>query len=292
MVASILITGADGFVGKNAVSAFQQAGFEVHGLTLAEIVPDAPQGLIWHRGNLLAPDSLAALPKKWDAVLHLAGDTVPSLMQSSEAIFRNAQMTLNLLNAVEPTRFLLVSSCHVYAPGAQAKKESDAIIPQGNYGLSKHLAEQVMLARRTQHHVYIARPFNHLGVGMRPELMVPQLMARLQALKLNQEPLVMHGADSIRDFIDVRDIVAAYVAILTSDSPSGSIFNICSGVPTKISEFAGMAMAAFGISRAIQFGQSNSKDDTDILIGDPSFAQTALNWKPRYTIMDSIALQV
>jgi GDP-4-dehydro-6-deoxy-D-mannose reductase len=289
---TILITGADGFVGKNAVSAFQQAGFEVHGLTTAEKIPDAPKNLIWHRGNLLAPDSLAALPKKWDAVLHLAGDTVPSLMHSSESIFRNAQMTLNLLNALEPTRFLLISSCHVYAPGAQAKKETDAIIPQGNYGLSKHLAEQVALAKRMQHHVHIARPFNHLGVGMRPELMVPQLMARLQALKLNQEPLVMQGVDSIRDFIDVRDIVAAYVAILVSDCKSGSIFNICSGVPIKISEFATIAMTAFGINRPIQFGRSNSKDDTDILIGDPSYTKRTLNWKPQYSIVQSVTLQV
>jgi hypothetical protein len=53
---------------------------------------------------------------------------------------------------------------------------------------------------------------------------------------IDGEPIQMLGLDSIRDFLDVSDIVAAYFALLDAPSLPFSAFNVASGQPTSISD--------------------------------------------------------
>jgi GDP-4-dehydro-6-deoxy-D-mannose reductase len=284
----VLVTGASGFVGRYAVEALVEHGCTV-AATSGSPRPDWLHGEVaWSTVDLLDSASLAQLPRTYDAVLHLAGDTVPNRMEGLAATLRNAEMVARLLDHLTPTRFMLVSSCHVYAPGVSPKVETSRISPPGLYGLSKHLAEQLALLNGRGFEPIIMRPFNHVGIGMRPELMVPQLLASIRASSNTTAPLVMRGKDSVRDFLDVRDIVAAYAAVLCLKPLPHSVFNVCSGVAVRISQLAELALALAGTPRPIAFGAANSSDDTDVLVGDPSRLKIAVGWQPRYTLHDSI----
>lgn len=68
------------------------------------------------------------------------------------------------------------------------------------------------------------------------------------ALRSGQAPQVYEDGGQTRDFIHVRDVVAANVAALEADVPQGrsEAYNVCSGSPVTIGEMADTLAEAFG----------------------------------------------
>lgn len=285
---NILLTGASGFVGRHMAEALLRRGDRVVALD-RDIPPDMPAGVELVAVDLLDPASMADLPRSWDGVIHLAGASIPSLFATLAPVVFNLQITLNLMEHLRDSKVLLVSSCHVYAPSAERRKESDAIVPQGRYGLSKHLVEQVAPHYRQRLDVRVARPFNHLGPGLRPELMVSSLLQRLETSPGDGSPVQMAGWDSVRDFIDVRDVVSAYLAILDLEAPPAPTFNVCTGRATSIREVVQTVLDLKGVQRDIRFqDRPNSTDDIPFLVGDPTRLYEASGWAARHTLSDSL----
>ena len=240
--------------------------------------------------DLQDPASMVDLPRHWDGVVHLAGASIPSLFATPAPVVFNLELTLNLLEHLRDSKVLLVSSCHVYAPSNLRRKEADPIIPQGRYGLSKHLTEQVVPHYQGQLDIRVARPFNHLGPGQRPELVVPSLLRRLSSASPDDKsPVLMAGWNSVRDFIDVRDVVSAYLAILDLDGPAESTFNVCTGRATSIEEVVKTVLDLQGVQREIQFqGHPNSTDDIPYLVGDPTRLAEVAGWTANHSLSDSL----
>ncbi len=286
---SILLTGGSGFVGRHLTRCLLERGYEVTALD-QNLGTDSSEGVTVFQADLRDPRSLLGLPRAWAGVIHLAGASVPSLFNNAGPVVQNLEITLNLLDHLRDSRVLLVSSCHVYAPSSARRKESDPILPQGLYGLSKQLIEQVATHYQGPLDVRIARPFNHLGPGLRPELMIPSLLRRLSALAPGDDaPVLMEGLNSTRDFIDVRDVASAYVAILEAGSPRERTFNVCTGVGHTVEDVVATAMGLLGHRRPIQFkDRLISPDDTPYLVGDPSRMSEATGWIARHSLLDSL----
>lgn len=286
---SFLITGASGFVGHHLARLLIERGDRVVGLDRpgAGALPEGVESLFL---DLQDPHAVASLPRAWDGVFHLAGASIPSLFSTTAPVLLNLEITLNLLEQLRDSKVLLVSSCHVYGPAEKLQQEDDPILPQGRYGLSKHLVEQLASHYRGRLDLRVARPFNHLGTGLRPELMVPSLLRRLAAIPQQETtPVLMAGWNSTRDFIDVRDVVSAYLAILGLDTPVHTTFNVCTGKASSIQTVVQAVLDLLGHSREIQFqGRPNSADDIPFLVGDPSRLQAATEWMPRVTLTDSL----
>jgi GDP-4-dehydro-6-deoxy-D-mannose reductase len=251
---------------------------------------DLPAGVDPLVMDLTDPASMVDLPRQWDGVIHLAGASIPSLFATAAPVTFNLEITLNLLEHLRDTKVLLVSSCHVYAPSHQRHKETNPIVPQGRYGLSKHLVEQ--LAPHYQGHldIRVARPFNHLGPGQRPELVVPSLLRRLAATAPSDaSPIHMAGWNSVRDFIDVRDVASAYMAILDLEVPAHRTFNVCTGRATSIEDVVRAVLEILGQEREVLFqGSPNSTDDIPYLVGDPTRLSEDAGWTARHSLSDSL----
>jgi GDP-4-dehydro-6-deoxy-D-mannose reductase len=249
-----------------------------------------PEGVEQRTLDLEDPASLVTLPRNWDCVIHLAGDSIPSLFGTPAPVIYNLKLTMNLLEHLREARVLLVSSCHVYAPSDRKRRESDAALPQGRYGLSKIFTEQLAQFYKGRLDIRVARPFNHIGIGQRPELMVPSLLKRLASTKhLKPSPVLMKGWNSIRDFIDVRDVVAAYLAILDLESAVHTTFNVCTGAGTSIEALARAVLDLLGIDREIVFqGSPNSSDDVPYLVGDPGLLAESTGWVACHSLHDGL----
>jgi GDP-4-dehydro-6-deoxy-D-mannose reductase len=285
----VLITGASGFVGRHVVAALLARGDEVHALQ-RKWPQDLPEAVQCHCLDLLDPASLAALPKAWDAVIHLAGESIPNLFTTVAPVVMNLQSTLNLLEHLAPTRVLLVSTCHVYAPSLEVRTEASPVAPRGRYGLSKHLMEQAAAHYGDRHDLRVARPFNHLGPGQRPELVIPSLLRRLAGFRPEKgQAVLMEGFDSVRDFIDVRDVAAAYLAILDLERPPARCFNVCTGEGRTISSVAATVMELLGRPAPVSFrDQPHSGDDNPFLVGSPALLQSLAPWRPRVPLAESL----
>jgi GDP-4-dehydro-6-deoxy-D-mannose reductase len=288
-IKNVLITGGSGFVGQHMSALLLKYGHRVTSLQRSNAV-FLPHGVIPIYADLRDHNALKNLPKAWDWVIHLAGESIPNQFKSAAPIVLNTELALNLLEHLEEARVLLVSSCHVYAPSFDLRTEESRIVPQGRYGLSKHLIEQMAGHYEHKLDIRVARPFNHLGANQRPELVIPSLLKRIGLSgSLDPSPIIMKGTNSTRDFVDVADVVAGYLAILQMEAPDYRVFNVCTGNPLTIQYIAELALQILGISREIVFeGHANSEDDNPFVVGSPARLMSASKWRAQVPLRLSL----
>lgn len=284
---SLLVTGASGFVGRHFVAEAVRRGFDTSAVGRGSAPSWLPETAHWIVGDLSSPNGLDLVSRDYWGVAHFANISIPAEYRDDNVVEQSVAMTTNLLAHLNSARFLFPSSCHVYAAGHEKKGEWSATVPVGRYGKAKLHSENCVLSAR---HVdaRIARPFNHIGPHMQQDLMLPSLAARVRQAKLD-EPIIMAGKNSVRDFVDVRDIVRGYFVLLEVDDPSERIFNICSGIGTSIRELAEMMLELSGKRNQVIFEEyARSADDTDRLVGDPSRIFALTNWRPHWSLGESL----
>ncbi len=232
-----LVTGASGFVGRYLIEALRRDGIEVFAC-------GGPHDASEEYFPIDLTDS-ATLTAALDAarptvIFHLAAQAfVPESLASPMATYEiNAIGTARLAQAVRACdrapRIVFASSAEVYG----ARNESDYPLsetidlrPANPYGASKAAAEAMLLGECASFgtDVVIARAFNHIGPGQNERFVVASLAAQLARIAAGGPPQLLVGnLNTARDFLDVRDVVAAY-ATLAREGERGEVYNVCSG---------------------------------------------------------------
>jgi GDP-4-dehydro-6-deoxy-D-mannose reductase len=286
----LLVTGASGFVGQHVV-ALGRGRFDIVASGRGPRPDWLPVDVAWCPVDLMDRASVAALPAEVPFVLHLASETVPSKFSSYDPLLDSVEMTLNLCRHLRAGRLLFASSCLVYAASAAPLTEDDPLDPRGHYGLTKLLCERIVSRSGDTGalETAIARPFNHIGAGMRPDLAIPSIVRRVRAAP-DGATIQMAGLDSIRDFLDVSDIVEAYFAILQMPTLSQRVFNVASARPASIGDVVRTLARIFDkpISGINFADQGNSADDTSIVVGNSQRLRQATGWSPKKSLEESL----
>lgn len=281
----VLVIGASGFVGRHVVQALLARGHAVEAWSRRAWEPAARHASLHvRRADLLDPASFAAWRGPWDGAIHLAAHAIPHAPWTDAMVAANTHTTANALAHVAEhapgARFVLASTGAVYAYGPGARREDDALSPRGLYGASKLRSEELALARAGALDVRIARLFNQIGAGMPPGLAVSDLAARLAR---GEDPVRMNGADSVRDFVDVRDGAEALATLV--EAPRGGVWNVASGRARRISELARGLCAELGIAPRVEFADVPA----DELVGSGEKLARELGWRPKLAFTDSLA---
>lgn len=285
---TLLVTGLSGFVGGH----LQQAVTHCESWQLLAQKPH----------NLLDPVSLDA----WltadvpDAVIHLAGQTfVPAAFKDpAQTLQVNLLGTLNLLQALKRTgfngTFLFVSSGDVYGQVAEADlpiTEALAPKPRNPYAVSKVAAE--LLCQQWGYaegwRMLIARPFNHIGPGQAASFVVPGMAQQIvRAGGAQRITLEVGDIDVSRDFLDVRDVISAYFALL-EHGRSGEIYNLCSGVERTVRELIIQMSRLAGVDvELVQDPARLRPADQRRVVGCSEKLQTETGWKPGISITETL----
>lgn len=279
----VLILGSSGFIGTHLTSHLRSIGHEVEGC--GRRLADQGTTHAYCSVDLLHAAGLEHLTGPWDAAVLLAGHSVPGGF-TEELALENQSMWTNALDhlaRVSPgMRVLVASSAHVYAPGPGRRVEDEALQPQGLYGLCKQRCEAVAQSHTGHLDVQVVRFFNQLGPGLPAGLVVPDLIARLRT---STGVLEMRGANSVRDFLDVRDGVRALARLLTVRAETGSVWNVCSGQGCSIELLAGTLLEQLGQERTLEFASA----DVTELVGDPGRLRQATGWVPGHSLAASLA---
>jgi len=130
---TIAVTGATGFVGQALLDRAAEAGVEIR--ALARQPQPSRAGVEWVAGDLADREALAALVRRAQAVIHIAGVVNAPDPAGFEA--GNVAGTLNLVEcavSAKVPRFVHVSSLSAREPQLSA------------YGASKRKAEKVVMA--------------------------------------------------------------------------------------------------------------------------------------------------
>lgn len=305
----LLVTGADGFVGRWLLRAARAAGHDV----VAAIAPESPDPATWLgesvqtvRADITDPTGLAAIAAvRPDAIVHLAAvaSGADARRDPVTAMRVNAEATIALLRAIAETgatpSFLFVSTGEVYGAGHDAPiAESAAVLPVSAYAASKVAAERPVLdlgpswGMRT----IIARPFPHSGPGQDTRFVLPAFAARLsEAKRAGEHSIPVGNLDVVRDFLDVRDVVRAYLLLLERGD-SGEVYNVASGIGQNLHDCFIRLAALSGVDAVpVEDAELMRPADIAVLIGDPSKLRAATGWTPtidfEQTLQDVIDAQ-
>jgi len=283
------MSGADGFVGQyvareiatgqypdvavlDAPTAFELRDAGAVDRTIAEVVA---QGANW--------------------IIHLAAMSfVPDSLRDPLACFDiNLMGTLRLLDALQrygfKGRFLLVSSADVYGATSDTPlplEETTPALPRNPYAASKLAAEIACQQRQRSGDIdlVIVRPFNHVGAGQRADFVLPTVARQLALIAAGQQaPNIRLGDIAVsRDFTDVRDIVAAYIALLRHGR-AGEVYNVCSGEERVVSDVVARLVALSGCAASVECeGARLRPGEQRRAVGSAAKIKRDTGWSPRY----------
>jgi GDP-6-deoxy-D-talose 4-dehydrogenase len=121
---------------------------------------------------------------------------------------------------------IIASSANVYgAPDVEVLEESQCPAPVNHYACSKLAMEHMVRTWFSRLPIVITRPFNYTGPGQADHFLIPKIVSHFQ----QRAPFIELGNLRVsRDYSDIDDVIAAYVALLECDARS-EIVNICSG---------------------------------------------------------------
>jgi GDP-4-dehydro-6-deoxy-D-mannose reductase len=302
--ARILITGSTGFVGVHlaqrinthfgaAAEVFltskeaevcQLAAVQALDVTderaVAEAVASIRPTHLVHLSAISAPADAGANPRLAWEVNTLGTRAV------AEAIIRHAP----------DCRLVFASTGLIYGTGATVEQpftEHSLLAPESEYAVTKAAADLLVgaMARRGLKSVRL-RLFNHTGPGQSELFVVPSIAAQIARIEAGvQGPTVRVGRlDALRDFLDVRDVTAAYAAAIerSAELPANPIFNIASGkgynIGYVLAELISLSYAKIDVVAT----SPPAPAAPDNLIGDGTAAAQLLSWTPRYELRETL----
>jgi len=302
----ILITGAYGFVGRHLVPALArtlQAG--------ARLVLAGRSGETsfrhGHASILLDLEDMASITHairsvRPDLVVHLAGQASVGRSANAAAVTWSVNVcgTLALARAmaelVPDCAMLFASSVEVYGLtfNEGIASETSPLRPQSSYARSKAAAEAMLAdVLPPTAPLIVARPGNHSGPGQDEAFVIPAFAAQIARIEAGvSTQLHVGNLDAERDFLDVRDVVDAYLALLMQATrlPARTTFNIASGHPVRVGEVLHRLCALSTTDIAIRQDPKRMRP-SEVLRATvtPSAIHHAVGWTPRHSLDDMLA---
>ncbi|HYK11244.1 MAG TPA: GDP-mannose 4,6-dehydratase [Gemmatimonadales bacterium] len=307
----VLVTGADGFVGRWMIRRLLTDGNEVFGaLRPAGATHDdglsgqERQAVRWLPLELTEAESVRmAVDLPYDAVIHLAAvaSGPEAARDPGYAWTVNAAGTARIAYVLAESRrkgradpvFLLVSTGEVYGRGTDGRprRETDALAPCSPYASSKVGAETAALEawRRTGLRVVVARAFAHTGPGQDTRFVVPAFAQRLRYARQIGAPAVKVGnLEPVREFLDVRDVVDAYARLLVKGVP-GEAYNVAGGQGIELRLLFDKVAARLGVTVIPETDPALMRPaDIPDLVGDGSKLRAATGWAPTHALDDTL----
>ncbi|MEW6295627.1 MAG: NAD(P)-dependent oxidoreductase [Candidatus Diapherotrites archaeon] len=213
----ILVTGSQGFIGKELVKELKQRNYEVKEFDLGS------------GQDLLNEKQVREAVKGSGVVIHLAA-IISDEFPKDKFFSVNVKGTENLLEASAKEnirKFIFVSSVGVYGPVKERADEKSELRPQTNYEKSKLEAEALVNSYQEIFPVTILRPALVLG----PNVYWKQIIHFIK----KEFPLIGEGKNKFQ-VIYYRDLVQAIVFCLREERTENEVFNVAEENPKTLRE--------------------------------------------------------
>jgi len=287
----VLITGAEGFIGRHLIDALLGYRTEIHGIYFKKLNKNISGKVFWYKVDIRNKEKLRQLVQKIkpDFIFHLAallvkGDKPKEINQIIET---NLVGTSNLLQALEGIKFsklIFLGSGDEYGQNKAPFRETQTPLPQSAYAFSKTAAVNLCLtySRTLNYPIVALRPSVVYGPGQKSKMFIPSLLNTL----LKNKPLEISGGEQTRDFLYVDDLIKA-ILVAAMSNVKGEIINIGNGKSYQLKVIIEKAKKLIGSKSKITFTPYRQKEIMNYSF-NISKAKKLLNWQPHYTLDSGI----
>jgi dTDP-glucose 4,6-dehydratase len=297
---TILVTGADGFIGSHLAEKLVLDGYKVRGFVLYNsfnswgwldnLSPEIKNSLDVFAGDIRDPHGVRTALNGCDAVLHLAAlIAIPYSYHSPDTyVDTNIKGTLNILQAARDlgvSKIIHTSTSEVYGTARFVPiTEEHPLQGQSPYSASKIGADQIALSFYCSFGtpVTIVRPFNTYGPRQSARAVIPTIISQIAA---GQKVIRLGSLHPTRDFNYVSDTVSGFMAALKSECGVGEAINIGSNYEVSIGETVALIAELMQAEIEIETDDVRirpDKSEVERLWADNAKAQRLLGWSPEY----------
>jgi NAD dependent epimerase/dehydratase len=297
---SVLVTGADGFIGSHLTEALVREGFNVKAFVLynsfnswgwLDHCDDDIKGQFEiFTGDIRDPHGVKTAMKGCDAVLHLAALIgIPYSYHSPDAyVETNIKGTLNLLQAARELgvrKMIHTSTSEVYGTARFVPiTEDHPLQGQSPYSATKIAADQLVYSFFSSFNLPVVtiRPFNTFGPRQSARAVIPTIITQIAN---GRKKIKLGSLTPTRDFNYVKDTVAGYLSVLNSEQGLGEVVNLGTNYEISIGKTAELIADLMGerieiISDEVRIRPKGS--EVERLCADNTKAKELFGWKPKY----------
>jgi nucleoside-diphosphate-sugar epimerase len=285
-VKRVLLTGASGFVGRNAIEPLRRRGYEVHALGRAAAAGAAAE---WHEVDLLDPEATDAVLRELRAshLLHFAWYAEHGRFWEAPENLDWVAAGLRLVRSFREAggrRAVLAGTCAEYDWSGDCCGRSTALAPATLYGVSKNALRTIVeeYARVSGLSAAWGRIFFTFGPGEHPA----RVVAAVAGAVVRGEPVPCSEGTQIRDFLYVEDVADAFATLLDSDATGA--FDIGSGDAVSLRDLLERLQRLAGRDGLLRFGAAPPREEAARIVADGARLRDELGWAPAHTLDEGL----
>lgn len=303
---TVLVTGADGFIGSHLTEALVREGHNVRAFVyynsfnswgwLDTVDKSIRAQVDVFAGDIRDPFVVKQAMKGCAVVMHLAAlIAIPYSYQAPSAyVETNITGTLNILQAARELgvrKLVQTSTSEVYGSARYVPiDEEHPLQGQSPYAATKIGADQLALSfyRSFEVPVAVIRPFNTYGPRQSARAVIPAIIAQIAAGK---EKIKLGALEPTRDMNYVKDTVSGFIAVAASEKAVGEVINIGSNYEVSIGDLAKLIGEVMGQKVEIEADAARlrpEKSEVERLWADNSKAKRLLGWEPDYAGLEGL----
>lgn len=304
---TVLVTGADGFIGSHLTEELVKKGEKVRAFCYynsfgscgwIDTLPSEIRNEIeTFSGDIRDPNGVRTAMRGQQRVYHLAAlVAIPFSYHSPDSyVDTNIKGTLNVLNAARELgteRIMVTSTSEVYGTAIYVPiDEKHPFQGQSPYSATKIGADRLAESfyRSFDLPVSIVRPFNTFGPRQSGRAVIPTIISQLIA---GQSEIKLGKLSPTRDFNYVKDTAAGFMAIADCPQAIGQELNIATGVEHSIGDLANELIAQINPAAKIVCEEERlrpEKSEVNRLLGDSTKLRQMTGWAPKYTFEEGLA---
>ena len=307
MANSVMVTGADGFIGSHLTEELVKKGEKVKAFCyynsfgtwgwLDTLSPEIKNEIEVFMGDIRDPNGVRVAMKGQDVVYHLAAlIAIPFSYHSPDSyVDTNIKGTLNVLQAardLETRRLLVTSTSEVYGTAQYVPiDEKHPYQGQSPYSATKIGADRLAESfyRSFDLPVTIVRPFNTYGPRQSARAVIPTIITQLLT---GAKEIHLGSLAPTRDFNYVKDTAAGFMALAACEKAIGQEVNIATEREISIGDLAQELIRQINPEAKIVTEAERmrpEKSEVERLLGSAQKIRALTDWHPAYTFEEGLA---
>jgi len=294
----VLVTGANGFIGRSLVPALIARNARVATMDVAPLEGGDGREITAYHGDMedraFVEDCIGRC--RPDVVFHLAAfkERSSAMADFYKAAGVNILGSLNLFSALNVegnvSSVVVLGTAEEYGRNDSPFREGMRERPVTAYSYSKLCLTNLCEILYSLHGlpVVVLRPTLAYGPGQDTGMFLPSLIESL----IQDRPFIMTAGEQTRDYVYITDLVDAMIKASQIPAP-GEIINIGSGTPVRLLDLVGMVERFLDKKGLVKVGGRDYRPDEimDYYV-DTSKAKRLLRWEPKVSLDEGVELTI